>query len=115
MSYLNPTTPAPAAQANDCEREKLLPKQARNLLPPIGSTDGQANPTAQVKFFTPDGSWTWYAFEFDGEESFFGLVDGLARELGYFSFEELLCIRGSLGLPVERDLYFEPTPLSELP
>lgn len=115
MSYANPTSPAPVAQANQRERDKLLPQAARTLLPPIGTTDGHANPMAQVKFFTPDGSWTFYAFEFDGEETFFGLVDGLTRELGYFSFDELLGIRGSLGLPVERDRYFEPTPLSELP
>ena len=32
-------------------------------------------------------------------------------ELGYFSLEELKGIRGHLGLPVERDRHFEPTPL----
>lgn len=115
MIYANPTPSAPAAQALSSEREKLLPAYIRRQLPPLGTTDGQANPIAQAKFFTPDGSWTWYAFEFDGEETFFGLVDGMTRELGYFNFDELLGIRGRLGLPVERDRYFQPTPLSELP
>lgn len=115
MNYANPTPSAPAAQASPRERDKLLPASVRQQLPAIGETDGHANPMAHVKFFTPDGSWTWYAFEFDGQETFFGLVDGMTRELGYFSFDELLSIRGWLGLPVERDRYFEPTPLSELP
>lgn len=37
---------------------------------------------------------------------FFGYVIGLEAELGYFSLSELEQIRGALGLPVERDLYF---------
>ena len=45
---------------------------------------------------------------------FFGLVAGLEVELGYFSLTELQQVHGALGLPVERDLYFEPTPLSEV-
>jgi hypothetical protein len=51
--------------------------------------------------------------EFDGEDLFFGLVQGLEEELGYFSLSELESVR-VLGLPVERDLYFTPKPLSEL-
>ena len=67
-----------------------------------------------VKFFTPDSYWTWYATEFDGTDTFFGLVDGQEQELGYFSLSELEDVRGPLGLPVERDLHFNPTPLSEV-
>ena len=43
----------------------------------------------------------------------FGLVVGYERELGDFSPEELEQIRGPMGLPIERDLYFEPKPVSE--
>ena len=67
-----------------------------------------------VKFFTPDSYWTWYATEFDGTDTFFGLVDGQEQELGYFSLSELEDARGPLGLPVERDTSFTPTPLSEV-
>lgn len=67
-----------------------------------------------VKFFTPDSSWTCYATEFDGEDIFYGLVVGLEIELGYFSLSELEETRGPLGLPIERDLQFEPRALSEL-
>lgn len=69
---------------------------------------------AWVKYFTPDSSWTWYATEFDGQDTFFGLVQGLEEELGYFSLAELQQVRGPLGLPIERDLHFQPTPLSQL-
>ena len=70
---------------------------------------------AVVKYFTPDADWTWYATEYDPESRlFFGLVDGFERELGYYSLDELEQLRGPLGLPVERDLYWKPTPLSEL-
>jgi hypothetical protein len=35
-------------------------------------------------------------------------------ELGYFRLSELQSVRGNLGLPVERDRFFTPTPLREL-
>lgn len=69
---------------------------------------------AQVKYFTPDSNWTWYATEFDGEDIFFGLVAGMEVELGYFSLSDLLEARGPLGMPIERDLYFQSTTLEEL-
>lgn len=52
--------------------------------------------------------------EFDGEDLFFGFVDGDFAELGYFSLKELKANRGLLGLPIERDRSFEPCPLSVL-
>lgn len=69
---------------------------------------------AQVKFFSPDSSWTWYASEFDGEDIFFGLVIGHVAELGYFGLSELEAVRGPMGLPIERDLHFKPKTLQEL-
>jgi DUF2958 family protein len=116
---MNPSAIKHQAQAVDTlpesiQKNKLLPKKVRKLLPPLGSTEGQRDPKAVVKFFTPDSAWTWFATEYDGADQFFGLVDGFERELGYFSLKELLRVRGHLNLPVERDLYFEPTPLSEL-
>ena len=96
-------------------RRKLVPRHVRVALPPLRSTEGKADPLAVAKFFTPDGRFTWYALEFDGKDTFFGLVDGQARELGYFSLHELENVRGPLGLAVERDIAFAPTPLSALP
>ncbi len=95
-------------------KEQLLPKEILDKLPKIGETDGQENPMAMVKFFYPDFSWTWYASEFDGEDLFFGLVDGFEKELGYFRLSELMENRGKHGCQIERDLWFEPTPISKL-
>ncbi|ATB69051.1 hypothetical protein SJPD1_0939 [Sulfurospirillum diekertiae] len=95
---------------------KLLTKELEAKLPPLYSQDGRGDEAiALVKFFTPDSSWTWYATEYDAKERiFFGLVDGFEMELGYFSLDELQSIKGSLGLSVERDIYFSPTKLSTL-
>jgi hypothetical protein len=94
---------------------QLLTKEVKEGLPYLYSQEDKGlEAVAKVKFFTPDGRWTWYATEFDGEDLFFGLVDGFEKELGYFRLSELKKIKGKLGLPVERDLYFEPTKLKDL-
>jgi hypothetical protein len=93
---------------------ELLPKELRSRLPPLYSAESQSDPLIQLKFFTPDSNWTWYAIEFDGEDLFFGLVIGLEAELGYFRLSELQEVRGPLGLPIERDLFFSPIPLSRI-
>jgi len=93
---------------------KLLTKEILKRLPKLGATDGQEDPIVQVKFFTPDAQWTWYAIEFDGEDTFFGYVEGLENELGHFSLSELKEAGGALGLPVERDKFFKSCPLSKV-
>lgn len=92
---------------------KLLTTELRKQLPPLGATSTQDDPIVICKFFTPDSSWTWYAIEFDGDDTFYGLVDGFDQEFGTFSLAELESVRGHLGLPVERDLYFKPAPVSK--
>jgi hypothetical protein len=95
--------------------QNLLDPESRERLPELYSGEEQGlEALAHVKFFTPDSNWTWYASEFDGEDIFFGLVDGSELELGYFSLSELQEARGPWGLPIERDLYFEPRALCEL-
>lgn len=95
---------------------KLLTKELEAKLPPLYSQDGKGDEAlALVKFFTPDSSWSWYATEYDPQERvFFGLVDGLEKEFGYFSLDELESVKGPLGLRIERDIYFEPTRIKEL-
>jgi hypothetical protein len=92
----------------------LLTKQLREQLPPLYSQEHEADPLVLCKFFTPDSQWSWYAIEFDGSDVFFGWVVGFEQELGYFSLAELEAARGPLGLPIERDLHFRPTRLSEV-
>jgi hypothetical protein len=92
---------------------QLLTDQIREKLPNLYSQENIEDPIAQVKFFLPNSNWTWYATEFDGHDLFFGLVQGLEEELGYFSLSELKSVNFH-GLGVERDLSFTPTPLSQL-
>lgn len=94
---------------------QLLTKELRKKLPPLYSGEEKGlEAVALVKFFTPDSSWTWYASEFDGTDTFFGLAVGFEPELGYFLLSELSQVRGVLGLPVERDLHYTPKTLGEL-
>jgi hypothetical protein len=93
----------------------LLPDEIKETLPELYSGEKLGlDALARVKFFTPDSQWYWYASEFDGQDLCFGLVAGLEIELGYFSVRELRGLQGSLGLPIERDLSFEPQSLGDL-
>lgn len=93
---------------------KLLTAAIKKALPPLYAQDGKGDETmVYAKFFTPDSSWTWYATEFDGQDTFFGLVSGHEEELGYFSLAELQSVTGPMGLHIERDIHFSPKPLSE--
>jgi hypothetical protein len=109
--------------------EGLLDPESRERLPALYSGEEKGlEAQALVKFFTPDSNWSWYASEgspvdedgyFDTDKPkvdyvFFGLVAGFEVELGYFALSELEAARGPLGLPIERDLYFEPKTLKAL-
>jgi hypothetical protein len=92
---------------------KLLTKELKRKLPGFNEVRGES--VAVVKFFTPWSNWTWYAAEYDtATRTFWGLVDGFDKEYGCFSVDELERVRGPHGLRIERDLYFDPTPLKEL-
>lgn len=112
---------------------KLMTKAIEKSLPPLYSQEKVADPLVRVKFFNPTGGQTWGATEgsavcpehgnFDCSSCpkpwkdfmFFGWVtfgDGFG-ELGYFSLQELARVRGRFGLGIERDMYFDPVPLSE--
>lgn len=100
----------------------LLPETVRSLIPALYSgeqldDEAQANREVPVKFFTPWSNWTWYVLEGqqeDGDFLFFGYVEGLENEFGYFSLRELESIRGPFGLTIERDLHWTPKPIREI-
>lgn len=94
---------------------KLLTKAILKSLPPLGATATLGDEAiARVKFFTPDSNWTWWATEFDGEDRFDGLVQDFELEHGEFCLSELMAIRGRFGLPIERDMWFEPATLAKI-
>ena len=112
------------AANNKIRGMKLLTKEIRKKLPPLYSQDGKGGKAiAYLKFFTPDSGFTWWITEGSpikdesGNEvdfHFFGLVEGQFKELGYVSLKELEEVRGPMGLPIERDLYWKPKTLEEI-
>jgi hypothetical protein len=94
---------------------------------PLYSTDGKKEVPVIAKFFCPWNQWTWFAVEgsptcpecgaFDcttcgvekTEYTFFGLVVGHEKELGYFNLKELQSITGPGGLTIERDRHYNGT------
>jgi hypothetical protein len=115
---------------------KLLTKKILKSLPALYSQENVTDPNVMVKFFSPWSGWTWYVTEGSPvcggcgnygcaipehmkmpiqDFRFFGFVDGHEAELGYFTLSDLERIRGPLGLKIERDLYWKPTLLSEVP
>ena len=73
---------------------------------PLRSQDGNVkSAVCSVKFFLPEGAWTWYVTAING----YG--DG---ELGYFTLQELESLRSSMGLSVERDIVFKPLKLQDI-
>lgn len=97
------------------EAHNLMPESLRTQVPALYATEKTPDPTVWAKYFTPDSSWTWYVTEYDQEDKlFFGFVIGLEQELGYFSLTELEEARGPMGLRIERDLSFDPQPLSQV-
>ena len=97
------------------QKMKLLTKEVLAVLPQLGAHGEKPEAIAYAKFFTPDGSWTWYATEGSPEGDdflMFGYVIGIVPDWEYFRLSELARIRGHLNLPVERDKFFIPMPVS---
>ena len=70
-----------------------------------------------TKFFCPYSYWTWYAVEFNGNDTFFGYVMGHENEWGYWSYQEIQETTVTLGgykVPgIERDCSFTPIPVRD--
>ena len=97
---------------------KLLTKALERKLPALYSQDDRGkNAVIHAKFFTPDSNWTWYVLEgerLNNDVRLFGIVDGFVTEYGYFLLSQLESVRGSMGLPVERDLHWKPQSVVEV-
>ena len=94
---------------------ELIPKELINTIPKLYETEEQTDPIAHIKLFL-DG-WTWYITEIsiDADIAFGYVVSPFCSgELGYFSINEIQTIKNSLGIGVERDLYFKPCKLSTI-
>jgi hypothetical protein len=97
---------------------KLITKELEKKLPRLRETENQSDPMVIVKLFG-GSSFTWFLTEYDPVSKMgFGYVDlgdPDNAELGYFSITELESLRfPPFGLGVERDLWFDSKPLSEI-
>ena len=94
---------------------KLLTKALEKRFAEIGRQENSRDPIVVAKFFNPTGAGTWYATEYYPDERlFFGYTVIQVGEWGYFSLDELESYRGRFGLGIERDLYWDETPASEV-
>ena len=102
---------------------KLMTQEIEAKLKPLRYYENSGEEAVAVlKYFDPTGSWSWYAAEgqkqADGDWLFWGAVDGFEFEYGYFRLSELKHAKDSCtglqSLPIERDMYFSPTLLSQL-
>ena len=98
---------------------KLLTKEILKKLPKLYSQPAHDDLSQEmifyVKLFTPDSNWTWFIAEYDPEtEIAWGLVKGQEQEFGSFDMKEIKELRGPFGLPVERDICFDPIKEKEL-
>ena len=94
------------------------------MLPPLYAQDGKGGRAiAYLKWFTPDSGWSWWITEGQpvldeqGREidfECFALVQGQEKELGYVHLSELEAVQGPMGLPIERDLHWQPKTLAEI-
>ena len=91
---------------------ELLTDEIKKALPKLYSTEGTPVDQKEIicKFFNPMGAGTWYVVEGEQEPSgdwtFFGLVDLLEKEWGYFTLSQLTEIKLPFGMGVERDIHW---------
>ena len=97
---------------------KLLTKAIEQELEkhPLYSTDGQNVKQVIVKFFNPCWAGTWFVCEGEKQENgdwlFFGLVELLEKEWGYFTLSELQSLKLPFGMSIERDMHYENKTIS---
>lgn len=106
---------------HDNRMHELLPLKIRKQIPPLYWTEKQSTPNpplVYVRFFSPFTPMEYFVLEFDGEDTFYGLILGLDADLGYFSLKDLATASHRVGgndLPaVVRDLNFKPVRLDEV-
>ena len=100
---------------------KLLTKAIEAALEKAPHDQPPAKTKVVVKYFTPDAGASWFITEGERLEDddwllfgFADLGDPQMAELGSVLLSQLAEIRGGLGLPVERDMYYPDTTLADV-
>ena len=93
----------------------LIPSWLASIIPALEATKNEPDPLVHVKLFTPDAGWMWYITEYDDAKRLaYGFVRCQDLEMRYISLRELSALRGPKGLLIERDLFWQATPLSRI-
>jgi hypothetical protein len=96
---------------------KIITKEIEQAFAKQGYTGNKSAKDIKIvmKLFNPTGAGTWYLYEKEDEDIYWGFVnlgDPEMAECGTVSMQELLAFRGRFGLGIERDMHFEPLSMS---
>jgi hypothetical protein len=96
---------------------KILTKEVLNAFAKQGNCSRKQTKDIRivVKLFNPTGAGTWYLYEKEDDDIFWGFVnlgDTMCAECGCVSMSELLAFRGRFNLGIERDMSFKPLSMS---
>jgi hypothetical protein len=95
---------------------ELMTKTRNRRYNRIGSQEHKKDPIILAKFFNPTG--TWYVTEYDPRtRTIFGYVSIFGDwndEWGYFSLNEMQSYKRKFGLGIERGIYFQEKPASQV-
>jgi len=92
---------------------KIMTKEIEEAFAKQGYTGDKSAKDIKIvmKLFNPTGAGTWYLYEKEDDDIFWGFVtlgDPDCAECGTVSMQELLAFRGRFGLGIERDMHFKP-------
>lgn len=92
---------------------KIITKEIQDAFNKQGYTGDKSADEIKivVKLFNPTGAGTWYLYEQEDEDTYWGFVnlgDADCAECGTVSMSELMSLRLPFGLRIERDMHFKP-------
>jgi hypothetical protein len=96
---------------------KILTKEILDAFAKQGKTGKKSMRDIKIvlKLFNPTGAGTWYLYEKEDDDIYWGFVnlgDPEMSECGTVSMSELLDFKGMFGLGIERDMHFKPLSIS---
>ena len=96
-------------------KQKLITKEIAKQLQEQYPKGSDFEQLVVCKFFHPFSDWKWYVMNQDPADPnyLWGIVKGFEIETGSISLKELEDLK-IMGLPMERDTSFRPTPAKEI-
>ena len=96
---------------------KIITKEIEQAFAKQGYTGNKSAKDIKIvlKLFNPTGAGTWYLYEKEDEDIYWGFVNlgcSYEAECGTVSMSELMAFKGRFGLGIERDMHFKPLSMS---